>query len=232
VHELRLVRGGWGIPFCLYSLYLCTAVEHAIDSAPMECPHLCNTLLLRPRDLLFVQLLSAEPMEIQFGSGRPAAVGAAFGLMPQGVMTEGRIPKEATVKLEVRMGSAVGGQAQPQSRVFSSVAEAREAAPGLAGGVAKAATDAYVSAVRLQSLMGEVGLRSKANFSQNGRVPWGCGLDTTCVSFSATGGRTGRQTDSRVNGWTQRQLQRLVHGSLSWGGAPCRARCSTWMQSS
>lgn len=56
-----------------------------------------------------------------------ACPGAPYRAGPcmQGGMTDERVPKEAVVEVTVTVGSALGGEAQPTKRLFSSVDAAR-----------------------------------------------------------------------------------------------------------
>ena len=74
----------------------------------------------------------------------------------QGTMTEGRLPKLATVAAAIALGSALGGQAPPASQAYASVDAAREGALALAGQAAAATAERYASSVRLQALGGQV----------------------------------------------------------------------------
>ncbi|KAK9815884.1 hypothetical protein WJX72_011277 [[Myrmecia] bisecta] len=73
---------------------------------------------------------------------------------PKGALTEGRVPKEATVKVEV---SAQTPLTEPQSQacLYTSVRAAEEDAVRLAATAAAAACESYASAVRLQALAGQ-----------------------------------------------------------------------------
>ena len=71
-------------------------------------------------------------------------------------MTEGRVPKEAVVRAEVTLGSALGGEPPVVAEAFDTVGAAREGATGVVARVAASATDQFASAVRLQAMAGQV----------------------------------------------------------------------------
>lgn len=59
------------------------------------------------------------------------------------------------MEVTLTVGSALGGEAEPLKRAFTSLDAAREAADDLCGRAASAAAQLYGSSVRLQSMAGQ-----------------------------------------------------------------------------
>jgi hypothetical protein len=62
------------------------------------------------------------------------------------------------VEVAITVGSAVGGEAEPIRRFYSSTGAAQEAVEEVAGHAAQEATQLYASSLRLQALTGQVAL--------------------------------------------------------------------------
>ena len=73
----------------------------------------------------------------------------------QGSMTEGRVPKEASVKLSVLLATALTPETTT-SMLFKDAADAEAGAVEVAGRAARDAAGQYQSAVRLQNMSGQV----------------------------------------------------------------------------
>ena len=77
-------------------------------------------------------------------------------LCMQGATTEERLPKEATVRATMVLGTSVGGEADETSHLFSSIDRAQEGVAALAGSSAAAAVQLYESTARVQAMTGQV----------------------------------------------------------------------------
>ncbi len=71
-------------------------------------------------------------------------------------MTEDRLPNEAVVRLGIRMGTTVGGEADEISRLSSSIDRAQEGIAAVAGSSALGAVRLYESAIKVRAMAGEV----------------------------------------------------------------------------
>lgn len=71
-------------------------------------------------------------------------------------MTEGRLPKEAMVRMAFRMGTTVGGEADEIHRLSSSIDRAQEGIATMAGSSAAAAVQLYESAIQVRAMAGQV----------------------------------------------------------------------------
>ncbi len=72
-------------------------------------------------------------------------------------MTEGRVPREASVQLAATTGSSMGGSGEACVRAFTDVKAAQGGLLSLAGISAAAAAAEYTSYARVQAMTGQVG---------------------------------------------------------------------------
>lgn len=68
----------------------------------------------------------------------------------QGTVLPGPLQKEAAVRLAASVATMLGGTAAPDPVDFASLADARDALPGVVGQACRQAAEAYASAMRLQ----------------------------------------------------------------------------------
>lgn len=101
----------------------------------------------------------------------PTALRRCVCYVMQGAKTSGRIPREATLKLSLSLSTALSSESVT-TELFKDASDAAAGALDLAGTAACAATEQYQSAVRLQSMTGQVRL-----FSQRSTL---CCHDHTC----------------------------------------------------
>lgn len=74
---------------------------------------------------------------------------------PKGTLLQGRLQKEASVRVAVTAGSLLGGAGVEITADFTSLDDAVAAMPALVGAKARAASDGLMSALRLQALAGD-----------------------------------------------------------------------------
>ena len=91
----------------------------------------------------------------------------------QGAMTLGRIPREATLRLSVELSTALTSETTA-STVYRDSADAANGATELAGTAARAVTEQYHSALRLQNMTGQVQLAATFLTCMNCRLPFSC----------------------------------------------------------
>eukprot|EP00873_Tetraselmis_striata_P000543 jgi/Tetstr1/420807/TSEL_011883.t1 len=97
-------------------------------------------------------------MSKKFALGMDATVTVAPA--QKGAVTEGPLERAAVVQITAGCTSALGGPGDTYEMLFASLDDAKRGAAGVVGMAARSAADAYISAVRLQQMMGQGALQS------------------------------------------------------------------------